>query len=147
MEDYQSLSHTKWNCKYYVIFIPKYRRQRLYGVVKRILGEVFHRLAGQKECVIEEGHLRPDHVHMLIQIPPKLAVSSVVGYLKGKSAIHEARHFLKRERNYAGQRLWARGYFVDTVGRNEEVIRKYIQEQAAEDRRLDQLEMPGMDNV
>jgi len=141
MEDYQSLSHTKWNCKYHVIFIPKYRRQRLYGVVKRELGEVFHRLALQKGCVIEEGHLRPDHVHMLLRIPPKLAVSSVVGYLKGKSAIHVARHFLKRERNYAGQRLWARGFFVDTVGRNEQIIRKYIQEQAAEDRRLDQLEM------
>ena len=147
MEDYQSLSHTKWNCKYHVIFIPKYRRQRLYGVVKRELGKVFHRLAEQKECVIEEGHLRPDHVHMLIRIPPKLAVSSVVGYLKGKSAIHVARHFLKRERNYAGQRLWARGYFVDTVGRNEAIIRKYIREQAAEDRRLDQLEMVGLEKV
>jgi len=83
-----------------------------------------------------------DHVHMLIAIPPKLAVSSVVGYLKGKSAIHVARHFLKRERNYAGQRLWARGYFVDTVGRNEEVIRKYIKKQEVEDRGLDQMEFP-----
>ena len=81
-----------------------------------------------------------DHVHMLISIPPKLAVSSVVGYLKGKSAIHVARHFLKRERNYAGQNLWARGYFVDSVGRNTEVIRRYIQEQEAEDKRMDQLE-------
>lgn len=83
-----------------------------------------------------------DHVHMLISIPPKLAVSSVVGYLKGKSAIHVARHFLKRERNYAGQNLWARGYFVDSVGRNTEVIRRYIQEQEAEDKRMDQLEFP-----
>ena len=144
MEDYQSLSHTKWNCKYHVIFIPKYRRHRLYGVVKRVLGEVFHRLAEQKGCMIEEGHMCSDHVHMLLRIPPKYAVSSVVGYLKGKSAIHVARHFLKRERNYAGQRLWARGFFVDTVGRKEEAIRKYIQEQQAEDQRLDQLEMPGM---
>ena len=87
-----------------------------------------------------------DHVHMLISIPPKLAVSSVVGYLKGKSAIHVARHFLKRERNYAGQSLWARGYFVDTVGRDTEKIRRYIQEQDAEDRRLDQLELPGVTN-
>jgi len=83
----------------------------------------------------------PDHVHMLINAPPKLAVSSVVGYIKGKSAIHVARHFLKRERNYAGQRIWARGFFVDTVGRNTETIRKYIAEQEMEDRRLDQLEM------
>lgn len=143
MEDYQSLSHTKWNCKYHVIFIPKYRRKRLYGVVKRELGAVFHRLAAQKESRIEEGHLLADHVHMLISIPPKYAVSSVIGYLKGKSAIHVARHFLKRERNYAGQRLWARGYFVDTVGRREDVIRGYIQEQEAEDRRLEQLELPS----
>ena len=140
MEDYQRLSHTKWNCKYHVIFIPKYRRKRLYGVVKRKLGEVFHRLAEQKQSRIEEGHLRPDHVHMLICIPPKLAVSSVVGYLKGKSAIHIARYFMRRERNYAGQHFWARGFFVDTVGRREEVIRRYIREQEEEDRRLDQLE-------
>ena len=122
--------------------IPKYRKRRLYGVVRKHLGEVFHRLAKQKECWIEEGHIMPDHVHMLINVPPKLAVSSVVGYIKGKSAIHVARHFLKRERNYAGQRIWARGFFVDTVGRNTETIRKYIAEQEMEDRRLDQLEMP-----
>ena len=84
----------------------------------------------------------PDHVHMLINVPPKLAVSSVVGYIKGKSAIHVARHFLRREGNYAGQRIWARGFFVDTVGRDTETIRKYIAEQEMEDRRLDQLEMP-----
>lgn len=106
---------------------------------------MFHRLANQKECEIIEGHIMPDHVHMLISIPPKLAVSSVVGYLKGKSAIHVARHVLKRERNYAGQRLWARGFFVDSVGRNTEVIKRYIREQEQEDQRLDQLELP-MDN-
>ena len=97
MEDYRSLSHTKWQCKYHIVFIPKYRKRRLYGVVRKHLGEVFHRLAKQKECWIEEGHIMPDHVHMLINAPPKLAVSSVVGYIKGKSAIHVARHFLKRE--------------------------------------------------
>ena len=138
---YQNLSHTKWQCKYHVIFIPKYRRKTLYGVVKRELGEVFHRLAGQKGCEILEGHIMPDHVHMLISIPPKLAVSSVVGYIKGKSAIHVARHFLKRERNYAGQRLWARGYFVDSVGRNTEAITRYIRDQEAEDQRLDELDL------
>ena len=143
MEDYQKLSHTRWNCKYHVIFIPKYRRKRLYGVVKRELGSVFHRLAEQKGCRIVEGHMMSDHVHMLLEIPPKLAVSSVVGYVKGKSAIHVARHFLKRERNYAGHRLWARGFFVDTVGRNEEVIRRYIRNQEAQDRRFDQLELPA----
>ncbi len=144
MEDnYQSLSHTKWQCKYHVIFIPKYRRKTLYGVVRREIGAVLRRLAEQKGCRIEEGHVMADHVHMLISIPPKLAVSSVVGYIKGKSAIHVARHFLKRKRNYVGQRLWARGYFVDSVGRNTEAIRKYIREQEREDQRLDQLEFPN----
>jgi len=146
MENYQSLSHTRWQCKYHIIFIPKYRRRRLYGVVRRELGEVFHRLASHKDCKIEEGHIMSDHVHMLIHIPPKCAVSAVVGYIKGKSAIHVARHFMKRERNYAGQRLWARGYFVDSVGRDTEVIRKYIQNQETEDRRLDQLEL-GMNET
>ena len=144
MEDYQSLSHTRWQCKYHVIFIPKYRRRVLFGVIRRELGGVFRRLAEQKECRIEEGHIMADHVHMLISVPPKLAVSSVVGYLQGKSAIHVARYVLKRERNYAGQSLWARGYFVDTTGRDTERIRQYIQEQDAEDRRLDQLELPGV---
>jgi putative transposase len=148
MEDnnYQSLSHTKWQCKYHVIFIPKCRRKRLYGVVKRELGEVFRRLASQKGSEILEGHIMPDHVHMLISIPPKHAVSSVVGYIKGKSAIHVARHVLKRERNYAGQRLWARGYFVDSVGRNTESIRKYIKSQEAEDQRMDELDF-GTDDT
>ena len=140
MEDrYQSLSHTKWQCKYHVIFIPKCRRKKLFGVVRKELGDVFHRLASQKECEILEGHIMPDHVHMLISIPPKHSVSNVVGYLKGKSAIHVARHFLKRGRNYAGQHLWARGYFVDTVGRNHETIANYIRNQETEDRRLDEL--------
>ena len=143
MEDYRSLSHTKWQCKYHIVFIPKYRRRALFGVVRRELGAVFRRLAEQKECFIEEGHILPDHVHMLLSVPPKLAVSSVVGYLKGKSAIHVARHFLKKERNYAGQHLWARGYFVDTVGRDTEKIRRYIQAQEAEDKRIDQLEFPS----
>ena len=102
MEDYRSLSHTKWQCKYHIVFIPKYRKRQLYGVVRKHLGEVFHRLAKHKECWIEEGRVTPDHVHMLINVPPKLVVSSVVGYIKGKSAIHVARHFLRRERNYAG---------------------------------------------
>lgn len=127
-------------------FYPKYRRRTLFGVVRRELGPVFRRLAEQKESRIEEGHILADHVHMLLSIPPKLAVSSVVGYLKGKSAIHVARHILRKERNYAGQHLWARGYFVDTVGRDTEKIRRYIQEQDAEDRRLDQLELPIAEN-
>jgi putative transposase len=104
MEDYQRLSHPKSNCKYHVIFIPKYRRKRLYGIVKRELGAEFHRLVEQKGCQIEEGHMMNDHVHILLRIPPKLAVSSVGGYVKGKSAIHVARHFIGRNRNYNGHR-------------------------------------------
>jgi putative transposase len=142
MEDYKSLNHTRWQCKYHIVFIPKYRRRKLYGVIKQDLGETFHALARPKECWIEEGHIMPDHVHMLLNVPPKLAVSSAVGYIKGKSAIHIARHYLKRERNYAGQAFWARGYFVDTVGRDTETIRRYIAEQEKEDQRLDQMEMP-----
>lgn len=146
MEEYQNLSHTKWQCKYYVIFVPKYRRRVLFGLIRRELGSVFRQLADHKGCTIDEGHIIPDHVHMLLNVPPKLAVSAVVGYIKGKSAIHVARHFLKRERNYAGQSLWARGFFVDTVGRDTEKIRRYIREQEAEDQRLDQMEFPNTVN-
>ena len=145
MEDYKNLNHSRWQCKYHIVFIPKYRRRKLYGVIKRHLGEAFHRLAQQKECWIEEGHIMADHVHMLLNVPPKLSVSSVVGYMKGKSAIHIARHFLKRERNYAGQAFWARGFFVDTVGRDTELIRRYIAEQEKEDQRIDQMEMPWIE--
>ncbi len=103
MDTYESLSHSKWECKYHVVFIPKCRRRVLYGQLRRYLGEVFHRLAQQKECRIEEGHLMPDHVHMLILIPPKYAVSQVVGFIKGKSAIHIARVYGERKRNFVGQ--------------------------------------------
>jgi len=142
MEEYQSISHTKWQCKYHVIFVPKYRRRALFGLIRRELGSVFRQLAEHKGCTIDEGHIMPDHVHMLLNVPPKVAVSAVVGYIKGKSAIHVARHFLKRQRNYAGQSLWARGFFVDTVGRDTEKIRRYIRDQEVEDQRLDQLEFP-----
>jgi putative transposase len=141
MDDYESLSHTKWDCKYHVVFIPKYRRKVLYGELKQYLGEVFRRLALQKESRIEQGHLMPDHVHMMISIPPKYAVSQVVGFIKGKSAIHLARTYGERKRNFAGQSFWARGYFVSTVGRDEEAIREYIKNQEQEDKRLDQLNL------
>jgi putative transposase len=141
MDDYESLSHTKWDCKYHVVFIPKYRRRGLYGELKQYLGEVFRRLALQKESRIEQGHLMPDHVHMMISIPPKYAVSQVVGFIKGKSAIHLARTYGERKRNFAGQSFWARGYFVSTVGRDEEAIREYIKNQEQEDKRLDQLNL------
>ena len=108
---------------------------------RKEMGEVFHRLARQKESLIEEGHLMPDHVHMMISIPPKYAVSQVIGFIKGKSAIHIARMYAGRKRNYVGQSFWARGYFASTVGRDEQVIREYIRHQEKEDRRVDQMEL------
>ena len=141
MDGQESLSHTKWECKYHVVFIPKWRRRVLYGQLRQHLGEVFRRLAEQKESRIEEGYLMSDHVHMMIAIPPKNAVSQVVGYIKGKSAIHLARVYGERKRNYTGQHFWARGYFVSTVGRDEVVIRAYIRNQEQEDKRLDQLKL------
>jgi putative transposase len=139
--DEASLSHTKWDCKYHVVFIPKLRRKTLYGGLRKYLGEVFRQLARQRESQIEEGHLMPDHVHMMISIPPKYSVSQVVGYIKGKSAIHLARVYGEKRRNFVGQHFWARGYFVSTVGRDEEVIRQYIRHQEAEDQRLEQAQL------
>jgi len=141
MNSIQSLSHTKWDCKYHIVWIPKGRKKTLYMQLRQHLGEVFKDLASRKECQILEGHLRVDHVHMLVSIPPKYAVSSVVGFIKGKSAIYIARTYSDRKKNFTGQHFWARGYFVSTVGKDEEAVRKYIQEQEAEDRRLDQLNL------
>ena len=144
MDDYESLSHTRWECKYHVIFIPKYRRKVLYGQLRQYLGEVLRRLAEQKQSRIEEGHLMSDHVHMMIAIPPKYAVSQVVGYIKGKSAIHIARVYTGKRRNFVGQHFWARGYWVSTVGKDEAAVRQYIRNQEKEDQRLEQLEMVAL---
>jgi putative transposase len=141
MDEYESLSHSRWECKYHVVFIPKCRRRTLYEQLRQHLGEVFRRLAQQKESRIEEGHLMLDHVHMMISIPPKYAVSQVIGYIKGKSAIHLARVYGERKRSFVGQNFWARGYFVSTVGRDEEMIREYIRNQEREDKRLDQMNL------
>jgi putative transposase len=141
MDEYESLSHSKWECKYHVVFIPKCRRKTLYGQLRQYLGEVFRKLAEQKESRIEEGHLMPDHVHMLISIPPRYAVAQVIGIIKGKSAIHLARVYGERKKNFVGENFWARGYLVSTVGRDEKVIRDYIRHQDAEDKRLDQMNL------
>lgn len=141
MDEYESLSHSRWECKHHVVFIPKCRRKVLYGQLRKHLGEVLHKLAAQQESRIEEGHLLADHVHMLISIPPKYAVSQVVGFIKGKSAIYMARTYGERKQNYAGQNFWARGYFVSTVGRDEAAIRDYIRTQEQEDQRLDQMNL------
>jgi REP-associated tyrosine transposase len=141
MDEYENLSHTKWDCKYHVVFIPKCRRRTIYGELRPHLGEAFRKLAQQKESRIEEGHLLADHVHMLISIPPKYAVSQVVGFIKGKSAIHLARVYGEKKRSFVGQHFWARGYFVSTVGRDQELIREYIKKQEAEDTRMEQLNL------
>ena len=139
MDESKSLNHTKWECKYHVVFITKCRKKTLYGQIRRELGPVFRELARQKECEILEGHLMPDHVHMLISIPPKYSVGQVMGYSKSKSAIHIARVYAGRRRSFVGQQFWARGYWVSTVGRDEVAVRRYIQEQEKEDQRIDQI--------
>jgi putative transposase len=138
MSDYSSLNHTKWECKYHVVFIPKCRRKVLYGKVREHLGSLFHELAGQRESKILEGHVCSDHVHMMIRIPPKHSVSHVVGYIKGKSAIRVARDFMGRHQSFKGYHFWARGYFVSTVGINERVIGDYIRNQEQNDQKRDQ---------
>lgn len=138
MNNYSKLKHTTWECKYHVVFIPKYRKKVLYGAIKKHIGNILHELASYRQCVIEEGHVCADHIHMMISIPPKHSVSSVIGYIKGKSAISIARKFVGRKQNYSGQGFWARGYFVTTVGRDEETIRAYIKHQDENDMNGDQ---------
>ena len=138
MDCTQSLKHTVWDCKYHMVWIPKYRKKVLYGNLRKYLGEVLRDLATRKECKIHEGHLVGDHVHMMISIPPKYSVAQVAGYIKGKSAIHIARAYAGHKHNFTGQSFWARGYYVSTTGRDEETIRQYIKNQEKRDRILDQ---------
>jgi putative transposase len=139
VNDRQSLSHAYWECKYHIVWIPKRRRNSLYGGLRTHLGIVLRELAEQKESKILEGHLHKDHVHVLISIPPKYSVAQVVGFIKGKSAIHIARVYMGQRKNYVGMHFWARGYYVSTVGADEKAVREYIRAQEAEDNRLDQL--------
>ena len=141
MDDYQSLSHTRWECKYHVVFIPKCRRKVLYGHIRKELGKLLAELAGHKESRIETGSLQEDHVHMVISIPPKHSVAQVIGYIKGKSAIHIARTYAGKKKNFTGEQFWARGYFVSTIGKDEQMIKEYIRYQEAEDKRIEQLKL------
>jgi putative transposase len=141
MKEYQSLSHTRWDCKYHVVFIPKRRKKRIFGAVRKHLGEMLHELAGHKGSKIVEGHLMPDHIHMCISIAPKYAESNVVGYIKGKSAIQIARNYGGRQRNFTGESFWARGYYVSTVGLDEAIVRAHIRNQEAEDERYEQMKL------
>jgi len=141
MYDEQSLSHTKWDCKYHVIWLSKYRKKSIFWDLRKYLGEIFRELAKQKECTVIEGHLMPDHVHILLSIPPKYSVAQIVGFIKGTSAIQITRNFQGRKKNFVGQNFWARGYYVSTVGKDEDAVRAYIQHQEKEDKRLDQLNL------
>jgi putative transposase len=125
----ESLNHSKWDCKYHIVFIPKGRKKGLYGKIRKYLGPVLHDLARQRGSEIVEGHMVVDHMHMLMKILPKYAVAEVIGYIKGKSAIAIARQFGGRKRNFSGEQFWARGYAVSTVGFEEELIKKYIRHQ------------------
>ena len=140
VNNFQSLNHTRWDCKFHVVWIPKYRKRALYGQLRKQLAPVLKELANQKESEILEGRLVEDHVHMLISIPPKYAVAQVIGYIKGKSAIWIART-CGRRKNFIGQNFWARGYYVTTAGLDEETVRDYIKKQEDEDKKLDQLKM------
>jgi len=141
MGNVQSLSHFKWEYIYHITWIPKYRKKKNYEELRKYLTGVFRELARQKECDAMEGHLMSDHVHMMMQIPPKYTAAQVIGFIKGKSAIQIARNFVGRKKNFVGQHFWARGYHVSTVGRDEEALRKYTRKQEQEDRRIDQSQL------
>ena len=139
MRDYKSLTHTRWDCKYHIVFIPKKRQKLIHGAIRKHLGDTFHELAKRKGVIIEEGHLMKDHVHMCISIPPKFSVSTIVDYIKGKSAISIAKNFRGKQRNFNGENFWARGYFVSTVGLDENMVIEYIRNQEKVDEHRDQL--------
>ena len=140
MERYESLHHSKWECKYHVVWIPKCRKRVLYGQLRSELGRVLRELAMQRESEVIQGTLKTDHVHMVVSIPPKYSVSQVLGYVKGKSAIWVARTTGSR-RNFVGQNFWARGYCVSTIGLDEETIRAYVRSQKEADKKSDQLKL------
>jgi putative transposase len=141
VDDIGSLAHSRWECKYHVVFIPKYRRRVLYGQIRKELGRVLLEMARQKESAIETGSIGEEHVHMVISIPPKYSVAQVIGYIKGKSAIYIARTYSGKKRNFTGEHFWARGYYVSTVGKDEEAIKEYVRKQQAEDKRIEQMKL------
>ena len=137
--DDSSLSHTRWNCKYHIVFIPKYRRKEIYGKLRSDIGKILRTLCEYKEVEIIEAHAMKDHIHMLVMIPPKLAVSSFMGYLKGKSSLMIFERHANLKYKYGNRNFWAKGYFVSTVGLKDEVVREYIKNQELEDMKEDNL--------
>ena len=145
MKDMNSLSHTKWNCKYHIVFAPKYRRKAFYGSNRLEIGAILRELCRWKEVTIIEAEVCPDHVHMFVEIPPKLSISTFMGYLKGKSSLMIYQRWSDLKYKYRNRSFWCRGYYVDTVGKNEVAIQKYIKEQLNEDRQAEQLTMDKID--
>ncbi len=139
MHDWQSLSHVRWECKYHIVIIPKYRKRMLYGKLKKHVGEVIREVCRQRGIELVEGHLMPDHIHMCVSIPPKHSVAFAIGFIKGKSAVRIHRQILGKKK-VTGLHFWSRGYCVSTVGLNEETIKKYIREQEALEKRQGELE-------
>ena len=139
--DDSSLSHTRWNCKYHIVFIPKYRRKEIYGKLKSDIGKILRTLCEYKEVEIIEAHAMKDHIHMLLAIPPKLAVSSFMGYLKGKSNLMIFERHANLKYKYGNRNFWAKGYFVSTVGLKDEVVREYIRNQELEDMAFDKMSL------
>ena len=137
--DISSLSHSKWNCKYHIVFAPKYRRQVIYGKIKSDIGKILRALCDHKGVEIIEANACKDHIHMLVSIPPKLSVAQFMGYLKGKSSLIIFERHAQLKYRYGNRKFWCKGYYVDTVGRNKEAIRKYIREQLQEDQIAEQL--------
>ena len=140
-DNVNSLSHTKWRCKYHIVFAPKYRRQAIYGQIKRDIGVILRKLCEQKHVEIIEAELCPDHVHMLVRIPPNLSVSQFVGYLKGKSSLMIFDRHANLKYKYGNRQFWCRGYYVDTVGKNTKIIEEYIRNQLQSDIMEDQISM------
>ena len=139
--DKNTLAHTKWNCKYHIVFAPKYRRKVIYGKIKVDIGKILRKLCEQKGVEIIEANLCPDHIHILVSIPPKMSVSSFVGYLKGKSSLMIFDRHANMKYRYGNRKFWCKGYYVDTVGRNKKVIQEYIKNQLQEDIAGDQISM------
>ena len=144
MHDWKSLSHVRWDCKYHIVFVPKYRQKKLYGKFRNLVGGIIRDLCRQRGVELLEGHLMPDHIHMCLSIPPKYSVANTAGFLKGKSAIRIHREYLNRKRNFTGFHFWTRGYCVSTVGLDEKTVRAYIRAQEAEEQRQEQLSLGGL---
>jgi putative transposase len=144
MRDWRSQAHVRWYCKYHIVFVPKYRRRSIYGQLRRGIGKIVRDLCTQQGVELVEGHAMPDHVHLCLSIPPKYSVANTVGFLKGKSAIRIHREYLGKRKQFTGFHFWARGYCVSTVGLEEQMIRAYIRNQEAEERREEQLQIGGL---